>query len=87
MAKENNMIAQTKDTLSVKLLELYDSNKSYIDEAEKFLSIPSHTKQIDSHDCSLTEADIDRLYSHINVLENIAKLLSEEFMMKKGGDI
>lgn len=76
-----------KSDLQEKLLALYDLNKSYIDEAEKFLSITPNTSSSESRNESLKREDIDRLYSHIFVLEHIAKLLYEEFLINKNGGL
>ncbi|MGZ5801745.1 MAG: hypothetical protein ACXWJZ_14050, partial [Burkholderiaceae bacterium] len=78
--------AETND-LTVKLIALYDLNKSYISEAEKFLSPSSREISDGSHKKNLTREDIDRLYSHIYVLEHIAKLLYEEFLIDKNGGL
>jgi hypothetical protein len=75
-----------KNDLTIKLLALYDLNKSYIETAEKFLSESMNKTSPESRNGSLTREDIDRLYSHVFVLEHIAKLLYEEFLInKKGG--
>jgi len=73
--------------LVVKLLALYDLNKSYIDEAEKFLSPAAQEISDGSNKKNFTREDIDRLYSHIYVLEHIAKLLYEEFLINKNGGL
>lgn len=75
------MLSIEKNDLTVKLLALYDLNKSYIDEAEKFLAASSHNARNET----LLPGDIDRLYSHISVLEHVAKLLYEEFLLSKNG--
>lgn len=86
MTKENSTNVQSQAALTAKLLALYDSNKNYIDEAEKFLTI-AQPKLADTYKDKLTREDIDRMYSHISVLENVAKLLQEEFLMNKNGGL
>jgi hypothetical protein len=75
-----------KNDLTLKLLALYEINKGYIETAEKFISAAVHKTSTEPQNESLTREDIDRLYSHVFVLEHIAKLLYEEFLInKKGG--
>ncbi|HEY8102816.1 MAG TPA: hypothetical protein VIF82_18915 [Burkholderiaceae bacterium] len=78
---------QKKNGLQEKLLALYDLNKSYISEAENFLSKNSKKLSGEYRKESLRKEDIDRLYSHIFVLEHIAKLLHEEFLTNKNGGL
>jgi hypothetical protein len=88
MSKPTSTVAPQKDPgLQEKLLALYDLNKSYIDEAEKFLSAASKTSTAECRKDSLNREDIDRLYSHVFVLEHIAKFLYEEFFTNKNGGL
>jgi hypothetical protein len=83
MSSDKTEQLKKRTELTKKLLALYDSNKGYIDKAEKFLS-PSSQKEFES--CrkeNLEREDIDRLYAHVFVLEHLAKLLYEEFVVHK----
>jgi hypothetical protein len=79
----DNMNPNDRSSLIVKLLALYDINRSYIDEAEKFLCSSTQKMTAQSGKQSIGHEDIDRLYSHVAVLEHIAKLLHEEFLINK----
>lgn len=81
---DNDMHPDSRSDLTVKLLALYDINRGYIDEAEKFLCAEQNAHDASSKQ-SISREDIDRLYSHVFVLEHIAKLLYEEFLMNRSG--
>jgi hypothetical protein len=74
-----------KNELAAKLLSLYESNLDYINTAEKYLSAKCPKDSDSERGPHLTKEDIDRLYSHVYVLEHIAKLLYEEFFITKNG--
>jgi len=67
--------------LSEQLKSLYDLNKSYIDLAERFFSNSAEITSNKNEKGELARDDIERLYSHVFVLEHIAKLLYEEFIV------
>lgn len=88
MSKQISESSQsTQESLQIKLLALYDLNKSYIDAAEKFLSDSSKKSHGEFRNETLMQKDLDRLYSHIFVLEHIAKLLYEGFLIERNGGL
>jgi hypothetical protein len=83
----NTVTLQNQHGLQEKILELYELNKSYINEAEKFLLATSQGSTTESNKESLHKKDVERLYSHVFVMEHIAKLLYEEFLINKNGGL